>query len=481
MWSDSVNYAFGAKSYASTGEVLGWSDDPLTLWPPGLSVVLGSLIRLGIDLETAAVGLNAICVVASVLLTYRLARISLHSILLGLLAAMLFSVSAATIGIFSWLASEPPFVALTLLTLVIGTQACVTGRLHVSHVVALSLVVSVATTVRYAGAWLIPVAVLAAFLSLWPTDRRRALLMGLLTGALSSAGLVAVATRNLSLGAPPLGERFPSPFPAPSIFVGSAATVGRYVVPSGWTLAAVATGLVIAGLLVYALVVSCRRRCSAVMVIAFFVALYWALLTYSQLTTSTSPSSARFSAPVFSSMLILSIYAVRDIRSRILDSKGSADVAPFRRTVVATAIGSVVCFTVVVSAVQGIGYVEQARSKGLGYNSLKSRMSPLAASLSTIPEGKTVAATDDAKAAWVSQRRGIVRIPRQDGASADAFEDRTRTFVEEVNQGEWTHLAFFTDTDFSSLGPEELMRLGARLQLVATFDDGSLWEAQPVS
>lgn len=476
VWSDSVNYAFAAKSLAETGEVLGWSGDHLTLWPPGLPVLLGSLVRLGVSLEAAAVGLNAFCAAASVLLTYLLSLIALRSILLSLVAAAVVSMSASTIRVFTLLASEPLFVVLTLVALVVGTRAVATQRFHLPQSLALSLVVSVATTIRYAGAWLIPFASLAAVFALWREGRGRAVLMALLTSGLSSLGLLAIAWRNVSLGEPPLGERSPSLLSAPSIVTGSAATVGRYVTPFSWTLAAVVVGLLIFCLLGYALVVSFRQRSLAVLNLAIFVALYWMLFTYSQLAASTSPTNARFTSPVFTPMVVLTIYALRDIWSRKLRLLVQCDERRFPRRALVLLPRMLLSLLLIASASEGLHYVAEASTNGIGYNTTDSRMSPLTQSLIRIPAGSTIVATDDAKAAWVSQRRGIERIPRRTGSISDSsFEKTTMDFVDRVNNGSWDYLAFFADADISSLSPAEMVQKGARIHLVANYPDGTLW------
>ena len=42
----------------------------MTIWPPGSPVILGSFLRWGLDLEATVVGLNVICVMLSVALSY---------------------------------------------------------------------------------------------------------------------------------------------------------------------------------------------------------------------------------------------------------------------------------------------------------------------------------------------------------------------------------------------------------------------------
>lgn len=74
MTWDSVHYAAAARSFVESGLFLGFDGREIELYPPGYSFVLGSSVKMGIDLELAAVLINMIGVAATVLLTFGIMR-----------------------------------------------------------------------------------------------------------------------------------------------------------------------------------------------------------------------------------------------------------------------------------------------------------------------------------------------------------------------------------------------------------------------
>ncbi len=470
MWSDSVNYAFGARSFALVGEVNGWAGGPLTLWPPGLSMLLGSMVRLGIDLEVAAVGVNAVCVASMVYLTFLLARSVLDSSELGLLAAGLVGVSASTLRVFAWLASECPFIVLTLIVLLLCVEAVRSGKFGWPRVIALGALVSVATIVRLAGLWLIPVALLSAVMALHRSGWRRTLVTAGATTVTCTIGLATVALRNASVGAPPLGVREAATSGALSLVTGTVATLGRYVVPFNWTVPAVAVGVALLLLLTYSLESARRRAENGALLVGFFTALYLALLTYSQVAASVSPTNARLAAPAFAPLVIATIFAVRDVHRRVRGrSKVAVGFVP-----AGSALIAIMC--IAVSLVEGLAYAHSAASQGLGYNSVASRSSPLALSLRDLPHEANIAATDDAKAAWVSGRIIAMRLPRLESAGVlEQSDESVEWAVKRVNDGSVGYIAFFDDPGIHSISPQALLAAGATIQQTSVFEDGSLW------
>lgn len=470
MWSDSVNYAFGARSFALVGEVNGWWGGPLTLWPPGLPMLLGSLVRLGFDLEVAAVCVNALCVASMVVLTFGLARAVLGSSTLGLLAAGLVGISSSTLRVYAWLASECPFVVLTLLVLLLCVESVRVGTWGWERVVWIGALVSVATIFRIAGLWLLPLAVLVAAMVTHRTGWRRALTLSAATAVLGTVGLVLVALRNVSVGAPPLGVRVPSPLSAPSLVTGTVATLGRYVVPFDWTVSAVVVGLGVAGLLAGSLILAWRGAQLLVLLVGSFAALYLVLLTYSQIATSVSPTNARLAAPAFSPLVIAVIYAARELARRMRPRTAAA------RAVRAVS-GLMVMSAIAVSLVEGPAYAHSAASQGLGYNSIDSRSSQLALALRDLPSEAAIAATDDAKAAWVTGRLIPMRLPMLErGGQLGSIDQSITSVIRHVNDGTIEYLAFFNDPGTNSSATlHALVAAGVRIRQHSRFEDGSLW------
>lgn len=477
MWSDSVNYAFGARSFAAVGEVNGWGGGPLTLWPPGFPILMSLPVSAGIDLEGAAVALNAVWVALTVLLTFALAKRTLQSSSLALLAAGVVSSSASTMRVFAWFASETPFIVLTLVALLLCVDMCQSRAVGWARIMALGAVIALASFVRLAGAWLIPVALVSVVFASWPRGWRPALTAAAVTTVLSGSGIGAVVLRNVNLGAPPFGSRRPTDYTLLNLISGSVATVGRYAAAHSWTISAIAVGLVMVLLFGYSAVAAWRRRAPAVGMLCVFTALYWILLTWSQVTTSINPTSARLAAPAFTPLVIVLIDGVRDIHRRLEVAMVVRPQLGGVRRAARLATGALVGSVLAISVVESVTYTNLAVSEGLGYNSVTSRTSELALSLKDLPSDARIAATDDAKAAWVSGRHLSLRIVRPRGAAGStAHEEAVRGTVDQLREGAIDYVAFFTDSENPSGTPYELLAGGARIRLAATFIDGTLWE-----
>jgi hypothetical protein len=470
---DSVKYASAARAFASSGELTSFSGAPLTIFPPGLPVLLGLAVSAGVDLEGAAIALNLVCVGLVVLLTYVLASQALRSTLLALLAAAAVGLSAATVRVFSMLWSEPPFCVLALAALALLARASDEQALPWWRILAVGALVSLATAIRFVGFTLIPIAALGALLATRSEGRRRATLAGLATGAAASIGLALVALRNVGLGAGPLGDRTPSGASIAGVVLDGLRTVGSFGVPSSLPLLATAVGALLACLLLHAAWRIARERTPALVLLAAFVAVYALSLGYGQIAARIDPVNQRLLAPVFTPLLILAIHAVRDLQRRFVGTSPGRLAAALR----AGAAGMLVAASAV-SMAQGSRFALDASRHGIGYNRVASLASPLALSLAGLPQDAGIATSDAARAYWTSGRSPIVQIPRADRPERTA--ERIRGFAERIGRHAVTYLAFF-DAGEAVVTPEDLARSGIELRRVATFADGTLWEASATS
>jgi hypothetical protein len=472
---DSVKYASAARAFAESGELTSFSGAPLTIFPPGLPVLLGLAVSSGLDLERAAIALNLVCVTLVVLLTYALASQTLRSPLLGLLAAGAVGVCAATARVFSMLWSEPSFSVLALAALALLARACDRKAFPWWQILAVGAAVSLATTIRFVGFTLIPIAVLGALLATRSRGGLRASLAGLATGAAASIGLAFVAIRNVGLGAGPLGDRAPSGASLVGVVLDGVRALGSCGVPSTRPLLATAVGAVLAGLVLHGVWQITRARTTALALVAAFVALYGLSLGYAQIATTIDPSNQRLVAPVLPSALILAIHALRDLRGRLVG--GAIAPTAFGRALGVGAAGMLIG-AAAVSMAQGLRFAIDASQHGIGYNRSASVGSPLALSLAGLPAQAGIAASDAARAYWTSGRSPIVQIPRADRPARTA--ERVRLLKDRIGEHAVTYLAFFDD-DEAVLTPEALARAGIRMRRVASFADGTLWEATPPS
>lgn len=206
---DSTTYLSAARSFVANGTVNQLTGGSLTIFPPGLPLVLGIFGKLGLSMTFVARLLNLASAAVMVLAAYFLAKWTVRSELLGLATALLVGSSYVLVGLFSYLVSEPLFTAATLIVLLqliwSTNKATVSWRALVVIVVACNAAVSF----RYIGFVLIPTSALSILL----IERRRGLrafIPAAIAGVASSLGLVAIVIRNLSLHAGPFGYRRPS-------------------------------------------------------------------------------------------------------------------------------------------------------------------------------------------------------------------------------------------------------------------------------
>jgi len=472
---DSVGYVAAARSFAESGALLTISGEPMTIWPPGFPVILGSFLRWGLDLEATVVGLNVICVMLSVALSYLLAKETLASSPLGTLGALVVSASASTASLFRMLWTEPSFIVLTLLTLVILARGFRKGRIAWWEIVTIGIAVALATSIRFVGVTLIPVVALGAFLSRRSLGWVKAAVSGIAAGGIASIGFGLVAIRNLSFGASPLGDRSPSGLSLMIVLFQSVRTVGSYLAPSSWILVAAAIGAALACLMIYAVWRAFWQRDAALIVISVFTVSYWVMLWYSQFATRIDPISDRLTAPIFAPMVILVTYGVRElgcfternVERFLVDSRMRKVLTSFGATVLMAAL--------VFSGAVGLTNAWRDARVGIGYNNIASRNSPLALALVDLPPQTGIAASDAAKAYWTSGRSPITQMPR-DGYywSPEETAKDLRSFGNRVARGEVKYVAVFNG--YTLLTPQTSPEVGIDMRLIATFEDGSLYE-----
>ena len=469
--SDSSYYASAAQSLARTGALRTFSDQPLTVFPPGLSVLLAAFAKAGVGVEAAALAVNLVSLAVVVLLSYLLTSQTLDSPPLGLLAAAVVGLSVSTVHVYSRLWSEPLFCALTMAVLLVLRRAVSRGAAPLGTLVAVGVLVSLACTVRYVGVDLVPVAVLAVVLA----ERRRgaagALARGLLVGLLSGAGIVLVALRNLSLHYGPMGARYDPVSPhVGRVVTATLHALADYAVPSGAL--SLPVGVLLVLVVGWAAWAAFRSPGDGMVVVAAFVVVYWASLWYSELTTTIDPVDQRLSLPVFAPMVVLLVYGGRRL-VRALSERSARLQAGVRATVVA-ATAAVLCLAMT----QGVDYAATAARVGIGYDNRAAARSPLLDTIRALPASDGVAATDPGWIYWTTRRMPVGRIPLVEPHDTEPARTKRDVgmLVRAIARGEITRLAYFRG-DRTALPPRALQRAGVHLWLVAVVPDGALYAA----
>lgn len=462
---DSVAYVAGARGLLDGHGVVDIGGAPLTIFPPGLSLLLASLGALGVSLTTAGLVINLISVAAVVLLTFAVARRTLGSDVAALAAAALVGVAPATVDTASMLWTELAFTATLLLVLWVLTAAQQRGDLAWGSVAALTGLVWCAVALRYVGVVLILVATAATWMA--TKGRRQRLLRTAAVLALTSIGPAALVLRNLGEGAGALGTRYPGTQSPNGVIERSVGLWGRYVTQvdlNQWTTLA---GVVVVALGVTGLVAAFRRY-SALTSVAVLGVSYWLVIWWSQVTTRVDVESDRLAYPVLPATVIL-CWAGGMALVRLIERRRPKD----RRIVLGCSAGLVVLLLLVTTS-RGVWVAVTAGESPRGYASPTLRESPIARAIIALPAESGVAATDPWLVWWLRGAGVVVPIPptepnwppERTAADLAVLKDRVR-------QGEVSYLVYLDGAE-PALSIDQLRQEGLTTGTAEEIEGGRL-------
>lgn len=392
--NDSAAYAYAAHSFASHGTLNNISGGALTVFPPGMPVLLAALHAMGLSIDAAARLVDLSCLAATVPLVYLLAIEAVGSAFFALIVAAGVALLNGTFIVFTMLWSEPVFVALTLCALYLVLRAIRQRVLGWRSVAAITVSVSLATTVRYIGVLLVPVVLVGAL-----TVCRHDLLRVVTATGGSAAGFVLVASRNLAHGVGVMGPRATSSESLRSVIKASVSTLGNWVLPEHAQAYYLSFGVLFGALAGVGIAVAIWNRNWALVILGVFAMLYWLALWYSEVTTPVDAVDARLTAPVFPAMVILAGYpvlaAVRGVPAWHVGALVSTGFAGL----------------VLVSVVHSGKMARQDAMSGIGFNKPVLLHSRFAAAVRALPSGMTVASNDPGFLMWLSGKGPVVQIP----------------------------------------------------------------------
>jgi hypothetical protein len=483
---DSVSYLSTARSFGAGNGLVSFTGEPLTLFPPGLPVVLGAAEAIGWRAENAAVALNALCAALVVLGAYVLARWCGLGRAGALAAAAFTSVSTATVGVFAWLWTEPLFTVLVLAVLLILVRLIRIGRVGWGSAVGVAAMVSAATTVRYIGLVLVAVAALGTWLALREAEPRRRWRWTLIVSAASAIGLIAVALRNLTAGSGPLGERYPGTRTMEGAFKATVDVLGSYVAPPAATMLTAEAGVVVGLIILIGAWIAVMGRDRPIVLLAGFGLLYIVAIVWSQAATRLDTASTRLLAPAFVPLLVIAIYGIRAIvagmrlqLSRWASSSPSAAIRRRGDEVAGLALWTIVwgAFALVLAVVivQDARFVQQARADGLGLAASAS-----ASELAGAVQSSEGSASNDPWRTYL--RVGHPPVLYLPPSAAEWPADRvladTNRLVAAVRAGTVTQAAVFAEA--GAIEPlAALVEAGIEVDLLAEYADGTLYRLSP--
>ena len=314
--ADSGNYLFTAGSILNGAGITAPSGEALTIFPPGYPLLLAAIASVGISVATAATLINLLAIASMIPGTYLLARMSLGGQLIPVISATIFASSAATIRVFSNAWTEPLFMVLMLATLILLVHTTKRNSLSWPVAITLGTLISLATTLRFVGLFMIPVVAV----SIWMATKTKLEISKIIaTTALGLIGFAAVALRNISLGAPLTGERLEGALTLQGSLEQFVRQLGIYVAPPDSTsLTNVAGALLLMALIASAWLIFVRRLRNLYPIALFFL-VFWTGIMWSQAATRIDVDPERLGSPAFATVIILGLYALASMAQTVND------------------------------------------------------------------------------------------------------------------------------------------------------------------
>jgi hypothetical protein len=467
-----VSYVSAARSFAATSRLLTFSGRPLTLFPPGLSLVLAVGEPLGIGLPAMSVTVNALSFGLLCLGAYALSRQAGCTPRGALAAAAVVTLSYPALSVFFLLGTEALFCALVVgVLLLLGEVGAMPAKRAPFVLGAIVALTSAASVVKYTGAVLIATVWISLIHALRGRSRARSLAVATVTAALASLGLLLLVARNLRLGNGPFGDRDASAATLPGALRQAALTLGAWVVTerAPAVLQALCATLLVAIVALGFRAAGERRPGRSPVLLWIF--LYWACLVFSKSATAVDPLDFRLTSPIFVPAVALVAGSTATLMRR---SSG--------RALRITADLLVAAF-LVFSAARMKNLARFARG-GHGYNAVSLRSSPLSRAVRAGPAETQWASNDAHLLYWLTDRETAAQVPR---LSRDRRFYRPRdlgSFRDWVASSSNPSLAWYAGPSEWAVTPEamppEAMRsMGIVATPYATFEDGVLYRLAP--
>lgn len=379
--------SYDSVVYASTLRVRQASDSWSfsALWPPGLAAVV-----VVVGTGWGIVLVNTVACAANVLVTYVLGLRAGLPNAWSLALAGVVAFSAATAFTFVMLWSEPLFVVAINLALLALVTIWHERRLSPRWCAVLVLAVNTAALLRFAALPMIALAGVVVVVVGARSARRGGAAAGVLIAAFCTLGFVAVALWNISQGSPPTGPRQPSQFDVIQVALYAFHTVGAFLLNTGGGAWLILPG-VLACAAVAAFVVRRPRFIAvddAVVPVVAWVAVYFAFIIVSSLTTWIDVIGFRLLLPGQSAALVVLGAALHRARTPVT-------------------------FAVVyAAAVATSTVVQEPWSSNLDYSRDVVRWEQEAAAIDdAVPAGATIVSDDPHGLAWVTGRDEIRGFP----------------------------------------------------------------------
>lgn len=433
LTADSVNYLWMAQGLVEARAMRGVAGTELTVFPPGYPALLALGEGLGLSplVTIRVLGAASWAVVVTCTGAAVRRRVPTHP-WLAVAAAAVVATAAPLFGVMRMAWSEPPFLAVVMLTLVLADRCRAEGVASRGRVVALIGLVWAATLLRFSGLALVP----AVAIALWqvapdphrgPVPRPRWLPSRLpsaptlfVVGAL--VGPAGWMLRNLVVDGTLLGPRNESTATPAGELADLMRTIARWVAPTPTAALLALVGAAAVGVLVArrpevdppdpAGATTGTTRPSSPgsgVVWVVFVGGFTVLTLWSRLTTQIDSLGDRLLSPVFAPIVVL--LAIGAARLLAPFEHGGDLATPATPSVARRALAAVVAGWVVVSFVGSILAVRQLEAQEGSHLARRFDGSALVDRVAELPTGAVVLSNQAEALAYLSQRPVVMDPP----------------------------------------------------------------------
>ena len=489
---DSVVYLAGARGLVEGHGISfplgGGLWNPITSWPPFYSIALAGANALGVDAWAAARWLNAALLGASAVLVAVTVKRILGGRLLPALGGVLFLVSADVLAAYGWAWSDPLGLFLGFLGLLWLDVYLETSRRR--DLIAAAIVLGLCAFTRYIGlAYLLVGLGALAFASPRGVSARRRTLDFVFLAAVACVPVAIWFIRNLALVGSAGGDisttRGLSPQDWQAIYEAASLWVLPGRIPEPWRGGAMVV-LVLAFFALTAVALARpgngrRGSTRLARMILGLVVLYMLLLVGSRIfVRAFNIRDARYLLPVYTGVLVLSIYDLAWVHDRLTVALMSLKGEPSKRAGGLALQGVWAALLIAVLSYHGaqaVKWVRESMSEGFGYTNASWSSSRLVAYLSKLPDG-TPLVSNAFDALFVIAHREVYPFPRSGRESAmptglTLAEEWDRT-VDVLRDHAGVVAVFNTPT---RKGQVTMKELGQRLPLcvVDAFTEGTVY------
>ena len=205
-WSwDTSDYVAVGKNFADGAGLLDATGVKMTVRPPGLSILIGFGDLIGLSVNLTVQILNSVCAAVLVLGTFQLLQTAKTKKFVALMATGFIAFSPALLWQYSMIWSEPPFIALLIISMIISLRT-----MNKVKFISLTILFVALFFVRYVGpVFAVAIAICSAWFDRRQFDLIKSVLINFLALAISLVPVWLWLERNQEIDGTLTGARAP--------------------------------------------------------------------------------------------------------------------------------------------------------------------------------------------------------------------------------------------------------------------------------